>query len=390
MAARLLAHKRRDTNLQTKEQSLNVGNESGRSKEVSNSKLLITLSRLFNHRWAATGILIILFLIAFYALGGTRSIGVWLGAIALGISMSLVAVGVYITFRSLNFPDLTIDGSFVLGAAITATMLVNGYSPYSTLLFAFILGAIAGACTSLIATGLRMNSLLASIIVTTALFSINLRIMGRSNIPLLDTDNVLTPFAEPFRDFVRTALGTDYVRFANNALTILLIGLFVFVIKFAFDAFMHTEVGLALQATGDNPQMMRSLGRNTKTYLVLGVALSNGLTGLSGSLFAQYQGFADVNMGLGLIIAGLAAVILGETLIRPTTIGRATLAAIVGMVVYRIAIAAALTVKIPLPGGEFFRIDAQDVKLATALLVLLTLWLTRLQSNRNGQANASD
>ena len=367
-----------------------MGNESVRSKETSGSKLSITLSHLLSYRWTATGILIVLFLIAFYAVGGTRSIGVWLGAVALGISMSLVAVGVYITFRILNFPDLTIDGSFVLGAAITATMLVNGYSPYATLPVALVLGAIAGACTGLIATGLRMNSLLASIIVTTGLFSINLRIMGRSNIPLLDTANILTPFVEPFREFVRTSLGTDYVRYANNALTILLIGLFVFVIKFAFDAFMHTEVGLALQATGDNPQMMRSLGRDTKTYLILGVALSNGLTGLAGSIFAQYQGFSDVNMGLGLIIAGLAAVILGETLVRPTTIGRATLAAIVGMVVYRIAIAAALSVKIPLPGEEFFRIDAQDVKLATALLVLLTLWLTRLQSNRKGQANATD
>ena len=369
---------------------MNVGNESVRSKKASDSKLLPSLSRLFNHRWTATGVLIVLFLIAFYAVGGTRSIGVWLGAIALGISMSLVAVAVYITFRILNFPDLTIDGSFVLGAAITATMLVNGYSPYLTLPVAFVLGAIAGACTSLVATRLQMNSLLASIIVATGLFSINLRVMGRSNIPLLDTANILTPFVEPFREFVRTAFGTDYVRYANNVLTILVVGLFVFIIKFAFDAFMRTEVGLALQATGDNPQMMRSLGRDTKAYLILGVALSNALTGLAGSIFAQYQGFSDINMGLGLIIAGLAAVILGETLIHPTTIGRATLAAIVGMIVYRIAIAAALSVKIPLPGGEFFRIDAQDVKLATALLVLVTLWLTRLQSNRKGQANATD
>lgn len=370
---------------------MNVENESVRLKKVSNdSNLLINLSRLFNQRWAAIGLVIVLFLIAFYAVGGTRSIGVWVGAVAVGISMSLVAVSVYITFRSLNFPDLTIDGTFVLGAAITAVMLVEGYSPYLTLPVAFVLGAMGGACTAFIATRLRMDSLLASIIVATALFSINLRIMGQSNIPLLDTDNLLTPFVEPFREFVRGAFGADYVRYANNVLTVLLIGLFVFVIKFAFDAFMRTELGLALQATGDNPQMMRSLGRDTKTYVILGVALSNGLTGLAGSIFAQYQGFADVNMGLGLIIAGLAAVILGETLLRPSTIGRATLAAIIGMIVYRIAIAAALSVKFPLPGGGFLRIDAQDVKLATALLVLLTLWLTRLQSNRKGQANASD
>jgi putative ABC transport system permease protein len=170
----------------------------------------------------------------------------------------------------------------------------------------------------------------------------------------------------------------------------LLIGLFIWLIKAAFDAFMRTELGLALRATGDNPQMMRSLGRDTKTYLILGVALSNGLTGLAGALFAQYQGFADINMGLGLIIAGLAAVILGETLLRPTTISRATLAAIIGMIVYRMAIAAALSVKIPIPGGDFFRIDAQDVKLATALLVLVTLWLTRLQSQQEGGGHAAN
>lgn len=369
---------------------MNVENESVRLEKVSSTKPSLNLSRLFNQQWAAIGIVILLFLIAFYAVGGTRSMGVWLGAISLGISMSLVAVGVYITFRILNFPDLTIDGTFVLGASITATMLINGYSPYLTLPVAFVFGSIGGAITGLIATRLRIHSLLASIIVATGLYSINLRVMGRSNIPLLNTDNILTPFVEPFREFVRATFGTDYVRYANNILTILLIGLFVYVIKFAFDAFMRTELGLALQATGDNPQMMRSLGRNTKTYLILGVALSNGLTGLSGSIFAQYQGFSDINMGLGLIIAGLAAVILGETLLRPTTISRATLAAIIGMIVYRVAIAAALSVKVPLPGGEFFRIDAQDVKLATALLVLATLWLTRLQSNRKRQTNATD
>jgi putative ABC transport system permease protein len=374
----------------TKEQSLNVENKTVHLEKASSPKPSLNLSRLFNQQWAAIGIVILLFLIAFYAVGGTRSMGVWLGAVSLGISMALVAVGVYITFRILNFPDLTIDGTFVLGASMTATMLTNGYSPYVTLPVAFVLGSIGGAITGLIATRLRIHSLLASIIVATALYSINLRVMGRSNIPLLDTDNLLTPFTEPFREFVRATFGTDYVRYANNVLTILLIGLFVFIIKIAFDAFMRTELGLALQATGDNPQMMRSLGRDTKTYLILGVALSNGLTALSGSIFAQYQGFSDINMGIGLIIAGLAAVILGETLLRPTTISRATLAAIIGMIVYRIAIAAALSVKLPLPGGDFFRIDAQDVKLATALLVLLTLWLTRLQSSRKGQAHASD
>ena len=341
-------------------------------------------SRKIDRNWITAGVVILLLIGIFYAMGGTRSIGVWLGAVAVGISMSLIAVGVYITFRILNFPDLTIDGTFVLGAAITATMLVNGYSPFVTLPVAFILAAIAGVVTGQIAMRLNIHSLLASIIVATGLYSVNLRIMGRSNIPLLDTPNILTPLSEPFRDFVRNSLGTDYVRYATNTLTILVIGLLVWGIKVLFDNFMRTEVGMAMRATGDNPKMMRSLGRNTSFFLILGVALSNGLTGLAGSIFAQYQGFADINMGLGLIIAGLAAVILGETIIKPTTIGRATLAAIVGMIVYRIAIAAALAMKIPLPGGDFFRIDAQDIRLATAVLVLITLSVTHWQKSRKG------
>lgn len=327
---------------------------------------------------------LLIFVAAFYAVGGTRSMGVWIGAVALGMSMSLVAVGVYITFRILDFPDLTIDGTFVLGAAITATMLVNGSSPYITLPVAFMLGAVAGAFTGLIATRLQIHSLLASIIVATGLYSVNLRVMGRSNIPLLSTPDIFTPFSDPFREFIGNSLGTDYVRYANNVLAVLLIGLFVFIVKFLFDAFMQTEIGLAMRATGDNAKMMRSLGRNTNFYLILGVALSNGLTALSGSIFAQYQGFSDVSMGLGLIIAGLAAVILGETLLKPSTIGRATLAVIIGMIVYRMAIAAALSVKLPLPGGDFLRIEAQDVKLATALLVLITLSFTHWQKTRRG------
>jgi putative ABC transport system permease protein len=336
--------------------------------------------KIFSRQWGMFSAVILLFVGAFYAAGGISSIGVWLGAIAVGISMSLVAVGVYITFRVLNFPDLTIDGSFVLGAAITATMLVNGRSPYLALVFAFFLSAIAGTCTGLIATRLRIHSLLASIITATALYSINLRVMGRSNIPLLNTDTILTPFSDPFREFIRTNFSSDYVRYSSNILTIVGAGLFVLAIKFSFDWFMRTEMGLALRATGDNQAMMRSLGRNTDFYLILGVTLSNGLTGLAGSIFAQYQGFSDVNMGLGLIIAGLAAVILGETIIRPSTIGRATLAAILGMIVYRVAIAAALSLKVPLPSGAFFRIEAQDIKLATAVLVLVTLAITQLRS----------
>jgi putative ABC transport system permease protein len=176
---------------------------------------------------------------------------------------------------------------------------------------------------------------------------------------------------------------------ANNLLAILFIGLLVIILKLIFDWFMRTELGLAMRATGDNPQMIRALGTDTNRMIILGLAVSNGLVGLSGALFAQYQGFSDVNMGVGLIIAGLAAVIVGETLFHPKSVSGATTAVILGMIVYRIAIAAALNVKIPLPGGEAFRIDATDVKLATAVLVLIALWVTHVRKKKNGRRHVT-
>lgn len=306
---------------------------------------------------------------------------VWLGAIATGLSFALVALGVYLTFRVLDFPDLTIDGSLPLGAALAATLITAGFNPYWTLPVSFLGGALAGVATALIATRLRIHSLLASILVTTGLISINLRIMGRSNIPLLNVETIFTPFADSFRTLVVGLGGEGATRYANNLLAILLFGLLVLGVKWLVDWFMRTELGLALRATGDNPQMIRALGVNTDGMIVLGLALSNGLVGLAGALVAQYQGFADVNMGLGLIIAGLAAVILGETFFRPVHVATTTAAVILGMVIYRIAIAAALTVTIPLPSGAL-ALDAQDVKLATALLVLVALWLSHSRKRR--------
>ncbi len=309
------------------------------------------------------------------------AVNVWLGAIATGLGFAMVALGVYLSFRVLNFPDLTIDGSFPLGAGLAATLITAGVNPYWTLPVSFIGGAVAGVATAFIATRLRIHSLLASILVTTGLFSINLRIMGKSNIPLLNTDTIFTPFAVHFRQTLVASGGEGMARLAGNLLALLLFGLLVLAMKWLLDWFMHTEIGLALHATGDNPQMVRALGVNTNGMIVLGLAISNGLVGLAGALVAQYQGFADVNMGLGLIIAGLAAVILGETFFRPLHFAAASTAVIAGMVIYRIAIAAALTISIPLPSGSL-SLAAQDVKLATALLVLVALWFSHAQKRR--------
>ncbi len=310
------------------------------------------------------------------------SFNVWLGAIATGLAFGFVAMGVYLSFRVLDFPDLTIDGSLPLGAALTATLILAGVNPYVTLPVAFAGGALAGTVTALIATRLQIHSLLASILVTTGLLSVNLRVMGRSNTPLLNSESIFSPMAAPFKQWLERAAGEDIAKMSSNLLAILVFGVMILAVKWALDGFMRTEVGLALRATGDNPQMIRALGTNTDHMIILGLAISNGLVGLAGALIAQYQGFADVNMGLGLIIAGLAAVILGETLFRPTHFHTATTAVILGMIFYRIAIAAALTIRVPVPWGGHFSIDAQDVKLATALLVLVALWLTHMQKRR--------
>lgn len=307
------------------------------------------------------------------------SYNAWLGAIAAGLCFAPVAVGVYLSFRILDYPDLTIDGSLPLGAAVAAAMITSGWNPYLTLPAAALAGSLAGFATGLIATRLKIHSLLASILTTTALFSINLHVMGRSNIPLLNEPTIFTRLTPIMRSLLIAIGGPDAARYTGNLTAIVLVGLMVILIKIAFDWFMRTEYGLGLQAAGNNPQMARALGIHTDRMVMLGLALSNALVGLSGAVFAQYQGFADINMGVGLIIAGLAAVILGETFFRPRGIVAATTAVILGMVIYRLVIAAALNIAIPLPGGNTLRVDPLDVKLATAALVLAALWVTRLQ-----------
>ncbi len=314
---------------------------------------------------------------------------VWLGAVAQGLGFGAVAMGVYLTFRILNFPDLTIDGSFPLGGAVSATLIVAGLNPYVTLPAAFILGALAGVATGIIHTRLGINGLLASILVLTGLFTINLRIMGQANIPLLNEDTIFTPFKPFFRELFIEQWDRAWVKVHANILAIVVFFVVVVVLKLALDWFLHTEQGLALRATGDNAQMIRALGVNTDWMKILGLAVSNGLVGLSGALLVQYQGFADVNSGAGLIIAGLAAVIIGETLFRPKSVSWATTAVIFGMVIYRLAIALALIIEISIPGSEeSFRLEATDVKLATALLVLVALAIPQIQRRRREKSAA--
>ncbi|MFO7785373.1 MAG: ABC transporter permease [Thermodesulfobacteriota bacterium] len=282
-----------------------------------------------------------------------------------GLAYALVALGIVITFRVLAFPDLTVDGSFPLGAAVTARLITMNVDPLLSILAAVLGGFLAGCCTGLLNTRLRINSLLSGILMMTILYSLNLRIMGRSNIQLLTVDTFLTPLEN-----------LDMNRF------IPMIGFF-FLVAFAFkiltDLFLHTQKGLAMRATGDNEQMIRTLGVNTDNMTVLGLGISNAFVALSGSLVAQSQGFADVGMGIGMIVIGLASIIIGESLVGVRTgkksVMRLTIAALVGSVVYKFIIAVGLRMGLA----------PTDLKLATGIMVILALGLPALKGGREGK-----
>jgi putative ABC transport system permease protein len=262
-----------------------------------------------------------------------------------------MVIGVYLTFRILDFPDLTVDGSLPLGAAISAVAITSGINPFLSLLFALTGGFIAGMVTAFLNTKFKILHLLASILTMIALYSINIRIMSGPNVALLGVDTVF--------DSV-TRLGVP-AHFAG----LLIFGVFALLVLIFIIWFLSTELGQAVLATGDNPQMIRSLGVNTNTIIILGVGLSNGLVALSGALVAQNQGAADVGMGIGTIVAGLASVIIGETVFGCKTMARAFIAALLGSIVYRLAIALALGLEI----GDF-RFNPSDLNLITALLVI--------------------
>ena len=269
-----------------------------------------------------------------------------------GLVFGLVAIGVYLTFRVLSFPDLSVDGTFPLGAAVAAVLIVSGANPFLATLCAFGSGLGAGLITGLLNTRLRLPALLAGIIMMVALYSVNLRIMGGANVSLL---REVTAF-----DKVSGLLGLSSGSIEVSISVALVITIIVFLI---LNWFLRTEIGLALRATGDNEQMVRALGSDTNKNILLGCSVSNGLVALAGAVVAQGQGFADVGMGIGMIVMGLASVIIGEALIRPRGVGRLLLAAIAGAFVYRLFITIALRLGLA-PG---------DLKLITAVLVIVVL-----------------
>ena len=275
-----------------------------------------------------------------------------LGAIEIGLSFGLVALGVYLSFRIINFPDLTVDGSFPLGGAVAAALIVAGIDPFAATAAAIVAGAAAGALTAWLNVRLRIMQLLASILVMIALYSINLRVMGKPNVALINDPTVFTLF-----EF--TAL-PDYVL---KPLVLLVI---VIAAKVLIDLFFASETGLAMRATGGNPRMARAQGISTDKQTIVGLALSNALVALAGALFVQSQGGADISMGIGTIVIGLAAVIIGETILPARSLVITTAACIVGALLYRFFIALALN-------SDFIGLQAQDLNLVTAVLVAFAL-----------------
>lgn len=276
----------------------------------------------------------------------------FLGAIEIGLLYGLVAFGVYISFRVLKFPDLTVDGSFPLGAAVSAAMIVGGINPFIATFFAFVAGGLAGALTAFLSVRLKILNLLASILVMIALYSINLRIMGRPNIALLNDVTIFTYFES---DFLSNIYLYPILFF------IITVGFFI-----ALKLFLTSQIGLAMRAAGQNEKMSNAQGVNVSLMIVLGLALSNALVALSGSLMAQSQGIADITSGIGVIVIGLASVIGGESLLTPSNIFRALVACIIGSILYRFAIVLALNI-------DFLGFNAQDLNLITAILVTVAI-----------------
>ena len=288
-----------------------------------------------------------------------------LPTVSQGLLWSLLALGVYITFRVLDIADLTVEGSFPLGASVAVTLLVKDVNPVTAILAAALAGGLAGGVTGLLHTKLRIPALLAGILTMIALYSVNLRIMGKANVSLLGKDTAFT--------LVESTFGVAYSQ------AVLLVGVLACVL---FSVLMYwffgTEIGAAIRATGYNPQMIRAQGVDTNIMLLIGLFFSNALVAVAGALVAQSNGFADVGMGVGTIVIGLASVIIGEVLFGTRSFKNSLISVILGSIVYRLVIAIVLQMGMP----------PNDLKLFTAVLVAIALSLPmvkgKFQSRKAG------
>jgi putative ABC transport system permease protein len=308
-----------------------------------------------------------------------------IGALTIGFILSLLALGVLISFRIFEFPDITAEGSITLGAAVAATLLVRGMGPLVSTSVAVVAGMLAGAATGVLHTKFKINGLLSGILVMTALYSVNLHVMGRSNIPLLSATTFVTQAeglgerflhgAENLNVFGWEVSGRDISVLFFSLLIAVVVGVVLYV-------FFRTDLGTAMRATGDNSQMIRALGVSDGNMIILGLAVSNGLVALAGALLAQYQGFSDVQMGIGMLVWGLASVIIGEALVGVRQLGYTITGAVMGSVLFRLLVAIALR----------WGLDPNDLKLITAIFVFFALilpgLLTKVGARKAGPAHA--
>lgn len=298
-----------------------------------------------------------------------------IGSITIGLILALLALGIFISFRIFDFPDITAEGSFAFGAATGASLIVAGWNPLLASAAAFLAGACAGALTGTIHTRFKINPLLAGILVMTALYSVNLHVMGKSNMPLL-SQSTLFSWVEQFslqlsgENSRVLLLGWSVAVKDLWLLLFCFIGISIFCLLLWW--FFRTNLGTAMRATGDNDQMIRALGVNTKAMIIIGVALSNGFIALAGALLAQYQGFADVQMGMGMMVWGLASVIIGEAIINDNSLGMVIIGAVVGSVLFRLLVAIALR----------WGLNPNDLKIITAAFVFIALILPQLLQNK--------
>ena len=303
------------------------------------------------------------------------------GAFTMGLILSLLSLGMLISFRMIRFTDITVDGSITLGASLTAVLITQGWSPWLAALMAFFAGALAGSITGLLHTRFKIQKILSGILMMTALYSINLRIMGHSNIPMLDVKS----FSDGMRDLLlRLFDNADKINVVGwrvpliDVALLIMMTLITVVVGILLYRFLLSHFGTALRAAGNNAQMVRAQGVDHHRMLVFGLALGNGLVGLSGSLLAQYQGFADVQMGIGMMVWGLASIIIGEALIGKNSLGLQIIAVVLGTILFRLLIAIALR----------WGLNPNDLKLVTALFVFVALvapqWFQKLSGKFQG------
>lgn len=282
--------------------------------------------------------------------------GILIGVLEQGLIYSIMALGVYITYKILDFPDLTTDGSFPCGAAVTAVLLTNGVNPYLTTIISFLVGMFIGSLTGIIHVKFKVRDLLSGIIMMTALYSVNLRITGKANVPLFTQETV----------FDNSFVNNIFPQSLSNFQTAIIAFIIAVIVKILLDLYLNTKSGFLLRATGNNDTLVTILAKDKGLVKITGLAISNGLIAMGGSVMCQQQRFFDVSMGTGTVVIGLASVIIGTNVFKNVTFVKATTAVMIGAVIYKACIAAAIAMGL----------SANDMKLITAVLFLVILIIT--------------